>query len=296
MKPQISICIRCFNEEKFMKSKLNYLLTLLKTYEKARVEILIAIQGKDKSYQIASGFKNKFKRLRLFKLKPDFLNATNQLIKNAEGEIIIFDDADNLLFANLYHVIEIFKNKNVAAVATSDVANKEVLGDIQEMFSVAYDEVKLRHHLQADNSLDSVIFGTQMFRKSALREGKVETVIEEFEIPIKIMKDGYKFIYVKELIYHILNNPIQQTLTVSKILRRRIRTEKNREDLIKLDADEFKIKNRAGEFTEAIFLTFKMIKPEEYPSFIKYVSIISLATVYGKLMQISNKKQFIQIR
>lgn len=296
MKPQISICIRCFNEEKFMKSKLDYLLTLLKTYEKVNVEVLIAIQGKDKSYKIASGFAKKFKKLRLFRLEPDFLKATNFLIDNAAGDIIIFDDADNLLFANLYRVLEVFKDKKVGAVIESDVTTREFLNDMQEMFSVAYDEVRLRHHLKEDNSLDSIIIGTQMFRKSALENQRVETVIEEFEIPVKMARNGYKVVYDKELFYHILNNPNQQRLTVSKILKRRVRTEKNRGNLVKLKADEFKIENRMGEFVEAIFLTFKMIEPKDYPSFIKYLAIISFATVYGKLMQAGNKEQFIQIR
>ncbi len=297
MKPEISFIIRAYNEEKFMPSKLEDLTARLNR-ARARSEIVMGIQGNDRSYDIATGFKKKFKGLRIYKMpKPDFIKTTNFLIGKALSDIIVIDDADNLFVGDIDRTVKLFKDKRVGGIIQFDVATREWLNKGHEIFDRAYDEVKLRHHMHG-NVVTDPIFCVHIYRKSAVKRPYVETLNDDTETTHKLIQNNYKVIYDKKLAYHIMNNPIQKKITIKAIFKRRIRTEKFRQQAKEvLETNRFTIGNRIGEFTEAVLLTLTRVNIVEFFEFMEYLIVISLATIFGEIrLIIKDDNRYIQTR
>ena len=155
----ISFCIRAYNEEKFIKSKLSDLIPKLKK-AKARSEIVMVIQGDDNSYGIASSFKKEFKDLVIYRRSPDFLKATNFMVAKTRSDIIVIDDADNLFKGDIDRVVSIFNDPKIGGIIQFDVATREWLNEGHKLFDQVYKEVQLKHHLKG-NVVDSPIFYVQ---------------------------------------------------------------------------------------------------------------------------------------
>ncbi|MDE1871046.1 MAG: glycosyltransferase [Candidatus Micrarchaeota archaeon] len=293
----ISFCIRAYNEERFMESKLNDLIPRLKMAG-ARSEIVMVIQGNDDSYRIASSFRKEFKNLVIHRMqKPDFLKATNFMIGKTKSDIIVIDDADNLFKGDIDRIVKIFKDPKVGGIIQFDVATREWLNDGHRLFDQVYKEVQLKHHLKG-NVVDSPIFYVHIWRKSALRPPYATTLNDDTETTLRLQTAGYEVIYDKELSEHIENNPLQKKITVKGIFKRRLRTEKFRKQAKEvLNTDRFAIKNRIGEFVEAIFLTMGRANPAEFLGFMEYLIVIALATMAGKIkLLIKDDNKYVQVR
>jgi len=297
MRPQISFLMRMYNEERFVESKLSDLIPKLKKSE-SRSEIVIGIQGNDNSYNIARRFKKSFKSIRIYRMgKPDFNETTNFLVRKARSDIMVIDDADNLFVGNIDRIVRLFKDPRLGGIIQFDVAIREWLNKGHEIFDRTYDEVKLRHHTRNNIATDP-IFSVHIFRKSALRYPYITTFSDDTEITHRLIKNKYKVVYDKELAYHIMNNPLQKRVTIMAIFKRRLRTEKFREQAKRmLDTDRFSISNRMSEFAEAVLLTFTRVNVMEFFQFMEYLIVILMATILGELrLLINDEDKYIQIR
>jgi len=302
--PQVSFLIRAYNEQRFISSKLEDLTSRLRKFD-VRCEIILGIQGDDSSYKIAKLFSDRLKNIRVYKMpKPDLIGTTNFLIGKARGEIIIFDDADNLFVGDLNEVVRIFDDKKVGGIINEDDSTAELYNSGQKVFDRAYFDVKLRHHSKAMGKekkyicVTDPIFSTNIVRRSALSARPyTKTFGTDTEVTKILIDKGYFVVYSAPLLYYIRNSPLQDNLTVKKIFARRTRTEQFRAQAKqRLDSNRFEVGSRMGEFVEAILLTYSRVNLSEFFAFTQYIIIIA-ATIYGRIMKIFvDKGRFIQIR
>ncbi|MGC8943969.1 MAG: glycosyltransferase [Caldisericia bacterium] len=96
--PYISFIIPVYNEEKIIKDKITNIYSL--NYPKDKFEIII-INDKslDKTAEIVKNLSKKYENLKFLdlKIRSGKVNAQNEGVKIAKGEIFIFTDADILL-------------------------------------------------------------------------------------------------------------------------------------------------------------------------------------------------------
>ena len=109
--PKVSILISAYNEEAVIERKIQNLLEL--DYPKDKLEILIGDDGStDKTVEIVERYKDQ--GITLVKAPQNAGKAAmlNRLEKKASGEILLFCDANTMLFPNVVRKLtDPFKDK-----------------------------------------------------------------------------------------------------------------------------------------------------------------------------------------
>jgi cellulose synthase/poly-beta-1,6-N-acetylglucosamine synthase-like glycosyltransferase len=285
----ITFYIKAYDEERFMRSKLESLIPRLKS-AKARSEIIVGVQGNDKTYEIARSFMKDFRDLRVYRVKePGVRNNINFLIDKSRSDILVADDADNLFIGDVDRVVKIFKDPKVGGILQFDIATKEWLNRGHKLFDEIYHEVQLKHHLRG-NTVSDPIFSVHIVRKSGLK-GPPYTVTynDDTEYTNELLNAGYKIIYDKELEGYVINSPLQKRITVMGIFKRRTRTEQFRIQARELlNTHKFDIKSRMGEYVEALAITCTRADAEEFVGFVWYTIVTCVATIVGDIKLIGS--------
>jgi len=209
---KISFLIAAHNEEKIIKRTIENLLSI--PYE--NFEILVGLDGcTDKTERIVENLAKKDKRLKFYSLnlregKPAVINA---IIKKAQGEIIIINDADWIFEVKnkeqFKKFISVFDDEKVGGIAESfpaewheDLLNKGNLGFLMEAYS-SY----LWYEFQKKNFSERIkgkryvktpkMFLTNVFRKKLYEENS--SLGDDFERSYDIMKKKYCIVLFDEI-------------------------------------------------------------------------------------------------
>ncbi|MDB2087489.1 MAG: glycosyltransferase family 2 protein [Clostridium paraputrificum] len=119
--PFVTIVIPAHNEELVIESKLENITHL--NYPSDKLEIIIASDNStDSTNEIIKKFceKSQFDNLRLYEVKErkGKTNAQNEAVKIANGEIIVFSDANSILKNDsVYQLVKYFSDDDVAYVS-----------------------------------------------------------------------------------------------------------------------------------------------------------------------------------
>ncbi len=116
--PSISLIIAAYNEAAGIGKKLENALSL--NYPPDRLQVIVASDGSDDATNsIVAGFESP--QIRLLALPRQGKNATiNQAVAAAEGEILVFTDADSILSADsLLYLVAPFTDREVGGVGGS---------------------------------------------------------------------------------------------------------------------------------------------------------------------------------
>ena len=119
--PSITIIIPAHNEEKVIENKLKNLIGL--DYPKDKIEIIIASDNSsDNTNLIVRTFiqNNKESNIRLYDVneRKGKTNAQNEAVRDSNGEVIIFSDANSMLKENsLYELVKFMSDETVAYVS-----------------------------------------------------------------------------------------------------------------------------------------------------------------------------------
>ena len=195
--PLISLIVPAFNEEKTIENSIQSLLEL----DYPNYEIIMVDDGStDKTFAQAKKFENS--KLRLVHQKNQGkANALNNGIKNSKGEIIVTVDADTILNKDSLRKIaaRFAQNNNVGAVAgnVKVVPEKSLLNIIQGAeYTIGINLIR-----KAQSMLGCVMIVPGPI--AALKRDAIEkagffsddTFAEDFDITMKILKQGYKVEY-----------------------------------------------------------------------------------------------------
>lgn len=292
MQTEISFIISAYNEERMIGSALENIIKRIKD-SNIGAEVLIGVEGDDKTRAIAESYKAGFAGIKIFTFKKKMgKNKTvNLLIGKSKGSIIVIFDADRILTASLDDIKGAFKDGEVGGIAVLNFKGKKVdveyFNDGQMLFGKVYEQIRLKKHLHG-NSITAATYGCFIFRKSALKRPYISSESgDDYELSYKIKKAGYKLIYSPKLSYCLVNNSTSPRLTVSAIIKRRQRAEIFRSNAKAiLHTNEFSMGSNITTFIHAIFVTLRDGNTKERLGFVKFMAIVAFAIILARIKMI----------
>jgi cellulose synthase/poly-beta-1,6-N-acetylglucosamine synthase-like glycosyltransferase len=198
-KPEISIIIPAWNEEKTIKGKLE---NTLKLKYPRKLEIIVVDDGSDdKTSQIVKKFKNV--KLLVQKKRQGKAIAMNRAFKYCKGDLVLITDADSRLKENsLIKSVPYFFDESVGAVTgQQSIPNKS------ETITTKI-ETKYRDFFYILREAESIIDSTFIFdgpfmmvRKKLLENINRDSVADDSELALRVRKKGYRTLSLKEVKY-----------------------------------------------------------------------------------------------
>lgn len=223
--PKLSVIIPAYNEE-------NNISTILKSifksiYPRNKLEIIVVDDGStDNTAKIAKKFPV---RLISYKQNKGKVHALNKGVSHAKGDIVITTDADAKIGPKTLALLtQHFKDSRVGAVsgiykAFKKFSWKNPIGYLLEKFqTIEYFGFSLiRKQQEALNAVLVVPGSIAAYRKSVINEVngfEDDTVIEDYDMTIKIHKAGYKVKCEKDALAWVV-----APQTVKSLIRERTR-------------------------------------------------------------------------
>ncbi len=200
--PKVSILISAYNEEAVIERKIQNLLEL--DYPKEKLEILIGDDGSaDKTAEIVERYKDQ--GITLVKAPQNAGKAAmlNRLEKKASGEILLFCDANTMLFPNVVRKLtDPFKDKKIGCACghliLTDKSGTE-LGRGESAYWDLESEIK-----KFEGMMDLLIGGNgalYAIRKELYTDLPTKkSVMDDFFVTTKILQKGYYCTFISSAI------------------------------------------------------------------------------------------------
>ncbi len=197
--PPISIVVPAYNESKRMGRILQSILS--SSYPRDKMEIIVVDDGSsDDTYVIASRYPVKVIR---HKKNMGRGKAIETGVKEASYDIVVTIDADTLIDRNaLKYIATAFMEQGVGGACGRlvVVGDKSVLGYGQYVeYSLGYAFTKTLRSLMGWMLIPSGAFSA--YRRSLILDANVaDTLAEDFDLGLHIIKKGYRLKYVSEAV------------------------------------------------------------------------------------------------
>ncbi len=216
--PNITLLVAAFNEERFIKNKIENSLSL--DYPNDKIEYLFVTDGSnDKTPEIIG----QYPEIKLMHLpeRKGKIAAIERAMPHAHGEIVVFTDANTLLNKEaLKNIIRHFSNEKVGVVSGEkrilDMKNDEAVGAGEGLYWKYESKLK-----KWDDELYSVMGAAgELFaiRTKLFEHIPHDSLIEDFYLSFKIIQKGYKIAYEPDA--YALEEPSAST---NEELKRKIR-------------------------------------------------------------------------
>ena len=200
--PKVSILISAYNEESVIERKIKNILEL--DYPKEKLEVLIGDDGSvDRTAEIVERYKDK--GITLVKAPQNAGKAAmlNRLHKLATGEILLFCDANTMLFPNVIRKLtDPFKDKKIGCACGHLILSDKSGTDLGQGESSYWDlesEIK-----KFEGMMDLLIGGNgalYAIRKDLYTDLPVKkSVMDDFFITTKILQKGYYSTFISSAI------------------------------------------------------------------------------------------------
>lgn len=186
-KPSVSVLLPTYNEETFVRKKLDNLLG----QDYPLTEILIYDCSTDSTQDIVSDYQKRFPIIKLIKQGQRIGNARtlNQALQDAKGEIVIKTDCDSYCLSDrgISNLVENFGNTTIGGVTG---ICKGISG-VEPLFRRFMTRMQV-----AESNLDSTVMGHSTsllgFRKIATSPVNPQSMAEDTEELILIRKKDYR--------------------------------------------------------------------------------------------------------
>lgn len=192
--PKVSVLVAAHNEEKMIGEKISSVLG--GDYPRDKLEILV---GSDASTDQTNAILQQIKELNpslhifLFEERKGKPAIINQLIKEAEGEILVISDANVMLEPNtLIELIRYFKEDRIGLVDSRLISTGIKSGGIskQEKFYTGR-EVSIKHNESVIwESMMGPFGGCYAIRKSLYRPVPNHFLVDDFFINMSVLEQG----------------------------------------------------------------------------------------------------------
>jgi poly-beta-1,6-N-acetyl-D-glucosamine synthase len=188
--PLVTIVVPAHNEEKVITRCIDAILEI----DYPKKEVIVVDDGStDRTYQLASSYRNKGVKVIHRKQAGGKSGALNTGILIANGEIIITCDADSLIGRGaLRRVVSRFQDPNVSAVAGNvKVLNRTNLATKLQALEYIVNENIYRRVFDIFGVVPVVPGPLASFRKRTLKEigfYDKDTLTEDFDITVKLLK------------------------------------------------------------------------------------------------------------
>jgi biofilm PGA synthesis N-glycosyltransferase PgaC len=196
--PEVTLMIAAYNEERFIASKIENSLSL--NYPPQKLNVWIIADGStDQTVAIAQSFQ----AVKTFHLpeRKGKIHAVNRVMKLVKSPIVIFSDANTTLNSDaIRNIVRHFQDAKVGGVAGEKriIVNKEdnASGSGEGLYWKYESALKT-----LDSNLTTVIGAAgELFalRTELYHEPAPDTIIEDFVTALKIVAQGYRFVYEPE--------------------------------------------------------------------------------------------------
>lgn len=193
--PIVTLLIAAYNEERFIASKIENSLGL--DYPTEKLKIWVVTDGStDKTLDIAKAYSS----VETFH-SPERLgkiHAVNRVIKLVDSPIVIFSDANTTLnFSSIKNIVRHFQDDQVGGVS----GEKKIMVNEADNASGAGEGIywkyesalkKLDSHLSTAIGAAGELFAV---RTNLYHTPEPDTIIEDFVTSMKIVSQGYRFVY-----------------------------------------------------------------------------------------------------
>ncbi|NPE30012.1 glycosyltransferase [Methanococcoides sp. SA1] len=197
----MSLIIPTYNEAVVIEDKIKNTLQLNYPSEKLEI-ILIDSASTDDTVKIAKGF-DQIKTIRQTERQGKSA-ALAEVFKVVSGDIIVITDADALLDKNvLLNAMPYLSDNNVGAVT-----GKQILVDPNDTTShkgeQSYRDFFDMIRLAESNMQSTMIFNGPFmaFKKEVLEAPSQNSVADDTEMAIQVIKKGYRTLYVQKAIFY----------------------------------------------------------------------------------------------
>lgn len=246
IEPQVSIIIAAHNEMNFIGKKLENCLAL--DYPKDKFEVIVVSDGSDdQTNEIAKKFECKGIRFFSYKDRKGKAFALNLGISKAQGEIIFFTDARQILKKDsLKELLANFNDEAVGVVSGELILLPEGINSASEKIGLYW---KIEKWMRKKESQIKAVLGATgsiyACRKHLIEPIPAQTILDDVLIPFKIILSGYRSIFENKAI--AFDNASQD---IHRELKRKVRTLSGNYQLIALEP------NLLNPFKNPVFFQF----------------------------------------
>jgi cellulose synthase/poly-beta-1,6-N-acetylglucosamine synthase-like glycosyltransferase len=200
--PSVSILISAYNEEAVIERKIQNLLEL--DYPKEKLEILIGDDGSaDKTAEIVERYKDQ--GITLIKAPQNAGKAAmlNRLQKEASGEILLFCDANTMLFPNVVRKLTApFKDKKIGCACGHLILTDKSGSELGRGESAYWD---LESEIKKFEGMMDLLIGGNGALYAIRRELYTDlptkkSVMDDFFVTTKILQKGYYSTFISSAI------------------------------------------------------------------------------------------------
>ena len=214
--PKVSLIISAFNEERVIAEKIRNALEL--HYPKELLEIVVASDGSnDHTNEIVRSVHDERIKLYVFEKRIGKTACLNEVVPKAEGEIIVFTDANSMFHKDTLKRIMInFADSNIGAVTgwtkyISPKGEEDVTGSYARNEKwIKVQESRIFSCVGADGAIFSV--RKKLYKKLDERD------INDFIIPLDVVTQGLRVILDPEVYCYE-----KATDSIGKAYRRQVR-------------------------------------------------------------------------
>jgi len=205
--PMVSIILTVYNEEKVIKQRIGNLLEL--DYPRHLLQIIVASDGSDdETNNIASKYLDDNLILYARLEKKGKSQTQNDAVKLAQGEIIIFTDADTIFQPDFVRkVVRSFADPKVGCVTGECVYFKQLDSITTESLSFYWRYELLLRRLESNSGLLFTVSGACM----AVRKGLFKPITAEYGedcvVPLDVLIQGFRVVVDHEARAHLSNVP-----------------------------------------------------------------------------------------
>ncbi|MHA1291716.1 MAG: glycosyltransferase family 2 protein [Promethearchaeota archaeon] len=195
--PSITLLIPVYNEEKFIRKKIDNSLDL--DYPKDKLEIVVTSESDDKTNEIVKGYKNRGVKLFAYSGRDGKQFTIYRTIHKCSGEIIVFTDANSMFKKDAIKKLVVYFNEpNVGCVSgeLKYVNPKKEAARESEGLYWKYEiwikklESKIMSVLGANGSIYAI--RKNLYSPISKYRG------DDFELPIRIIQQGYGSVFAPE--------------------------------------------------------------------------------------------------
>ena len=205
-KPFVSLIIAAYNEELNIREKLNNSLDL--EYPKDKLEIIVFSDGStDRTNEYAKEYSKNGIKLIVLPQRMGKTAGQNQAVEQAEGEIIVFSDANAIYKKDaIAKIVRNFSDCRVGGVCGELVYLKDNRSSIGEAEDIYWNYEKF---LKKNEDNFFAILGANgsiyAIRKN-LYVPLAKNIISDFIEPLKILQQGYCFVYEPDALSYEQSN------------------------------------------------------------------------------------------
>ncbi|MFZ5517147.1 MAG: glycosyltransferase family 2 protein [Candidatus Zhuqueibacterota bacterium] len=196
--PTISMLISAYNEESVIKSKIDNCLLI--DYPKDKIEFLFGSDASDdNTNQILTANQSNLIRPFFYSQRQGKAATLNRLVKNADGEILVFSDANTMYQPDaIKNLVQHFVDENIGGVCgrLKLVSFNDSSGGNGETLYWSYENMlkAMEGKIKTVFGANGAIYAIRHKFYHALPENKV--IMDDFIIPLKIIEK-----YHKDIIY-----------------------------------------------------------------------------------------------